>query len=261
VERLNALETATRELDAARRSDEADVQAALRGRRHLAIEVACDGEEIVLYCEPVSRSKAAETFRSEKDLFEHWDRYPPKRLTIELPKLIAAARDLAAAVRAHIGEYGCAPEALTCDLPPHLRSHFLVARDLLSVEMREMAGFAALRGLEATLREIARKSGNTLRRDTRKVDPVADLDLFDLIEASNRLRWASDKRSVLDRRTAAILHYLRQARNVAAHAKSEDDVDTWDEIVMTAAKQAAGLWKISKQGRRKALPLELLRDW
>lgn len=261
VERLNALEKTTRELDAVWSPHETPHSSGLTGSRQLVIELACDGEEVLLYCEPVGRSEIAAGFRSEKNLFEHWDRYTVKRLGIELPKLIAAARDLSVSVRAHIGEHGHVLNSLTGDLPPHLQSHFLVARDLWSVEMGEMAGFAALRGLEAVLREITRKSGNTLRRNGRKVEPVADLDLFDLIEASHRLRWVSDKRPVLDRRTRAILHYLRQVRNATAHPESDDNVDTWDETVMSATKQAAGLWKISKHGRRKAMPRELSRDW
>src|SRR5262249_36649702 len=135
------------------------------------------------------------------------------------------------------------------------------ARDLLSVDLQEMAGLAALRGLEATLRELFRKGQVTFQlRKTAAAEPLCDADLYDLIEAGKRLRWVSDKKSILNAQAASLLHFLRTVRNVTAHA-SQPDEDSWDEIVQTATKYAAGLWRTSRAARRRIEPRLLERTW
>ena len=53
----------------------------------------------------------------------------------------------------------------------------------------------------------------------------------------------------------------REARNAVAHPSRGGDDDAWDETITTSAKMAVGLWRVSKQGRRKALPGEISREW
>ena len=227
----------------------------------LSVELAEAGEELLMYCEAIARTEIAADFRGHKELFKHWQRYGTKRLPFEVPHLLSAARLLARAVRSHIEQSGCALEPWVTDLPSLLRKHFDTARDLLSVDLREMAGFAALRGLEATLRELVRKGHITFQpRKTTDAESLCDADLYDLIEAGKRLRWASDKKPILSAQAASLLHYLRTVRNVTAHA-SEPDEDSWDEIVQTATKYAASLWRTSRSARRRIVPRLLERTW
>lgn len=130
---------------------------------------------------------------------------------------------------------------ITEKLPEHLQIHFLLARDLLSVDIPEMGAFAALRGLEATLRAIVRQQRVELLEKKGESKPLAEVDLYDVIEGARRLRWKTDNTSVLHQRVGTLLHHLRVSRNAIAH-DDQDQSDSWEDTARLAAKEAASLW-------------------
>ncbi len=233
-----------------------------------ALEIAAAAEELFIYCEPLARTEAAGDLTSEKDLYEHWERYRGHRLEMTVPDLIAAAEAVVQEAYKHLENAGRFLDDPARELPEMLRRQFETARDLFSVECPEMAGFAALRGLEATLREIVRHQGVELVQtrgtgQSRKT-PLYEADLNDIIESTKRLHWTRGKYTVSSPRVVTLLHHLRVARNVAAHPGegcSDQGGANWREIAILAARAATSLWTNSKKGRRRIVEKSIDKNW
>lgn len=231
----------------------------------LVEKIAMHAEHLFLYYRPLIEERRSEDFLDEKSLYQHWERYEKaERLYRELEDFIEAADRV-------LEEYGglqASNESFLLEdideLPEQLTVDFKVGRDLFSVGVEEGGAFFAGRGLEAVLREIARKHRIRLQQQRKEI-AVYEADFRDIIEALSRARWKSDNSPVVDKRLKSLLDLLRNARNAAAHPSTRkgrrNGEPDWQEIAKLSAKAANAVWLTSGKGRRRLVSERIVRDW
>jgi hypothetical protein len=138
------------------------------------------------------------------------------------------------------------------DLPSELESDFRQARNLFSIGLDDVGVFIVGRGLEMTLRSIAKKRSIMISR-RNQIEPASEADLFDLIEAMASLRWKRTASKLITTETKALLHYLRVLRNSSAHPILQGNRSAIGarEIASLATETASRLWKDATTTRAK----------
>jgi hypothetical protein len=223
-EAVTEIETAMRELhslgfegaDQRMRTIGTPVLATAKG---VAMGLIRAGEEVMLYHKPLASGMAAYGFLHSHDLMEHWERYGPGRVPREIDQLLADTQDLLTGYRQWIEEN----ENFLVDelrLPPELEVDFRIARDLFSVGFDEAGLLIAGRGLEGTVRTVAKKRRIQLQLKSKAV-PLAEARFADLIDGMAQLRWKQSAKQLITSDTTALLHFLRNIRNGGAHPTTE----------------------------------------
>ncbi|MSQ77604.1 MAG: hypothetical protein EXR97_04005 [Nitrospiraceae bacterium] len=217
-----------------------------------------------MYHRRLAKSKAAEEFIHRKDFEPHWDRYAEsRRIYIELEhfhlsalQLLDGFDELSSQDREFL--------VRDLDLPDNLQPDFKLARDLFSAGLDGVGLLIAGRGLEGVLRAAAKKrSVQFLRRDNRPPSPACEADFADLIDIFAKMRWRRDKSPVINKETAAFLHFLRTTRNSAAHPDLAGDhkhIKTAREQAKIAAQLAQDIWKRVTRPRTQFVTKSIQKD-
>jgi hypothetical protein len=231
---------------------------------HLCQELVWYGEELILYHKRLAKTQGGGDFLHEKNLAErvHWDRYAAsRRIFREIKKLLEATDALLASYHelASLDEEYLLIED---ELPDSVRADFNTARDLLSVGVDEVCLLIAGRGLEGTLRHIAKDRSLTLE-ERGKEGPVAETAFYHLIEVFGRLRWRGTGAPLLDKDAVALLHYLRSIRNAGAHPVVTADRRRTSarEISKVTVDMATSLWQDATKSGARLVSTKVLKDW
>lgn len=211
------------------------------------------GEDLLLYHSRLARTRGGDTFISRKDLIElkHWDRYAAsRRIFAEIHKFLEGLDGLIDGyheLATQDEEYLQIPD----DLPGSVEDDFHLANDLVSVGLDDVALLVAGRGLEGTMRQIARERGLVLG-EKGKQGSVAEASFYHLIEVFGKLRWRGGPQ-VLDKDGQALLHYLRSLRNAGAHPSpgQKRKRQSAKELAKVTVAMAGSLWQdATKEGAR-----------
>jgi hypothetical protein len=229
--------------------------------RRSVIDLVHAGETLLLHHKRLAQSDDAYGFLSQHDILEHWERYGPERLLIEIDQLVTDASELTA------GFYRMKSDdekflIYHLDLPSELESDFRLARNLFSIGIDEVGVFMVGRGFEMVLRSIA-KSRKIMISHKNQIEPAAEADLFDLIEAMARLRWKRTSSKLITNETKALLHYLRATRNNNAHPNFQGTRSAIGtrEIASLVTETAGRLWKDVTGTRAKFTQTTINKSW
>lgn len=144
-------------------------------------------------------------------------------------------------------------------IPQSHRPYFEEARDNLLLQHDELAALTACRGFERACKDIAATHVLTLASSKGAVQPLADCELHDVIEALARCTW-SDGSAVLDKAGRAVAQFARVMRNAAAHAGSSS-VDQWRETAVLAAAATCRLLERSGEPTQCIAPSAVTKNW
>ncbi len=227
-------------------------------------EAVWAGEELLLYDKRLAATRGGDVFCHQKDVIEreHWDRYASsRRIFREVATFVEAVDALVAAYHELVTSHD---EYLSIEynLPDSVRADFRLARDLLSVGLDEVSLLIAGRGLEGTLRHIAKDRRVTLE-DKGKAAPASEVDFYHLIEGFGRLRWRGTGVPLLDKDAVALLHYLRSIRNAGAHpvVGGERKSESAREITKVTVETAGSLWKDATKAGARLVSTKVERNW
>ncbi|MGH9786763.1 MAG: hypothetical protein ACRD88_21550 [Terriglobia bacterium] len=205
--------------------------------RQLTWDLVGAGEHLLLYHKRLAQSDWSYDFLHEHDLDQHWDRYAAtRRIFHEIRELFKAGRELLLGYHKLQGE----DESFLLkdlDLPKDLETDFVLSRNLFSVGFDEMGVFAAGRGLERVLMQVANRR-KLMVPGTNK--PASEADLHGLIEAFARVHSKSGT-PILDKQVAALLHFARTVRNAPAHPGSRTR-RTARELAQVIADETQYIW-------------------
>jgi len=227
-------------------------------------EIVWHGEELILYHRRLAKTPGGQDFIHEKNVIElsNWSRYVgSRRIFMEIRKLIEAVD----ALLSSYGELASQDEdylPIESDLPDSVLDDFRKARDLLSVGMDEIGLLIAGRGLEATLRHIAKSRGVTLE-DKGKSGAVSEAEFFNLIEVFRRLRWRGPGVPLLDKDGIALLHYLRSIRNAGAHpvVAGGRKRSSARELSKVTVEMACSMWQEATKAGARLVATKVTKDW
>jgi hypothetical protein len=229
--------------------------------RDFAMRAIRAGEELLLFNMRFAFNDASSGFLHQNALLEHWDRYSQnQRIFYEVEHF---TDDLAAFLA---GYHRAVKEdedfiVRDLDLPSELESNFRLARDLFSVGFDEPGLFAAGKGLEGVLRQIAHV--RKIKIETKgKSAPASEADFHDLIEVVSMLRWKVRGEPLMAKQTKALLHYLRTVRNSQAHPTlSRKRFDNARDTARLVAITGSALWREVADSRAKLEPLIVPKTW
>ncbi len=230
----------------------------------LCEDVVWSGEELLLYNKRLAWTRGGDDFIHQKDVIEreHWDRYVNSgRISREVAELVEAGHALIAAhheLEALDDDY----LPMESDLPKSVLADFRLARDLLSVGLDEVSLLIAGRGLEGTLRHIA-KDRRVMLEDRGKAAPASEVDFYHLIEGFGRLRWRGTGVPLLDKDVVALLHFLRSIRNAGAHpvVAGERKNESAREIAKVTVEKAGSLWRDATKKGARLVSTKVKRSW
>lgn len=240
----------------------AENSAQINKAREITRTIAYSGEMVLLCHKRLALSNWAYDFLHEKDLDEQWERYSRStRIYSELVKLIHATEDLLKGFDELTSE-GCNFIINEIDVPVPLINDFKIARDLFSVGLEEVGLLITGRGLEGVLREISRKRGIMIQKNTG-TSPACDADFYDLIETFYRLKWKRDKSRFIDPQTKSLLHFLRMIRNSGAHPKYQNALKQKNsrELTKVVVQTANALWNNANRKGAGLVEKVIKKDW
>lgn len=262
-EHLRELQEETEELARLHSNRDEDREAFVNGYG-TAVSLAVAAEQLFIYSKPLASLPEGDELICDLDVHAHWTRYAnsnTRALDHHVEQLLDAAVRFFAAGHNFFEQSGRFVAEEARRLPPGLRSFFETAWHLFSVEQYESGVFSALRGLEGVLREVLRRQKIMLRVGNRE-HPLHEQALHDLIQAASELRWVRGGAAVLTKQAAAQLHFLRHARNAAAHPDPDGSAEEeWRETSTLGARAAVRLWRGSQEGRRKCNPKVVQKTW
>lgn len=209
----------------------------------LVIDVGGSGEELLLHLPGQRTDERVEAFRVAKDGIPLWQEDDDTKRRVRLNRLLPASEGLRDVVREYQSADWCRVDQSTSDLPDALLIHFRESRDLLSIGADDMAAFAALQGLEATLRRV-------VRWDRPEHPEGRSAGLSKLLQHASTLRYR-DHSPVLEKQARSLLEHLRDVRNGIVHVRHVRGASVARDTINIAAKQAAALWVGSGNGRKK----------
>lgn len=239
-----------------------DDSSILEQANRLAIDLVHAGEMLLLYHKRLATSRASYGFLHQNDLIDHWDRYSAtKRIFKEIDQLVEDTQELLSGYHEMVQTD---EEFLVhnMDLPDDLEADFRKARNLFSVGFDDIGVLIAGRGLEGVLCKVA-KVRKIMIEVKGKLEPAADADLYDLIEAMFRVRWKTNGTRLITSETRALLHYLRILRNGNAHFNTHGQEATLSphETAAVIAETANQLWKNITSTRSKLDSTTIQKTW
>jgi hypothetical protein len=189
------------------------------------------------------------------DLLAHWDRYAKTtRIVREVNDLLTASLKLLEGY--HKLQEDDERFLGNLELPDNLKTDFVLGRNLFSIGLDELGVFAAGRGLEGVLRDIASRRKLTYRVKG-KDEPLDTATFHDLAEAFSRIKLTNGT-PLIDKQTRSLLELARNARNSAAHPGTQSH-RTERQLAEIIANAAQHVWTACKGTRLTKAPI--IRDW
>jgi hypothetical protein len=231
--------------------------------RHLCLEIASEGEQLLLLHKRLATSKHAQDFIAEKDLFINWDHECNRNNTRrKVSELCTAAQGLLQGV----DDFADVDESFLKDdleLPDFLRRDFFTARNLFSIGNDEMGLFAVGRAIEGVIRAILKMRAIELMDSKGKRTPAHEADFSDLIELTYRLRWKRTGDRLISNDARLLLQYLRSVRNSNAHPgnRTAQSSENAREVAQITVRTAMDLWRSVAERKTRLFTQTVTRDW
>lgn len=230
--------------------DREAVPDALPEAQDLAIEICHFGERVLILQKRLVIKNHAYGFLHSKEAIPHAAHKTDKPITFhDLRRLAEDTREMLAGF-AKLEEEDADFLVTAVKLPDPLNREFCLARDLFSVGFDDIGLLVAGRGLEGVLRKVLidrsiRVSGTSPAR----------AKLYRVIETMETLHWQADKKPFLPPGAIGILHWLRETRNIGAHAHVEDAVPLGSprHLAILVAQVSDQLWHMHKNNRHRQL--------
>jgi hypothetical protein len=197
-----------------------------------------EGESLLLYCRPLAMTDAGRSFVLRKEVVNHVARYVEEcRIGFECAKLAKAVGEMLDEYERFIkGYHELLINGLT--LPAELRAEFVCARNLLSTGFDEAGLIYAGRGLEGTVRRIARDHQIMLKSGK----PAAEARFAEALQRLQELRFAATQELLLAPPDVMRLQYARTMRNHVAHPAAGAGQARFREEAIIMAAKAQDLW-------------------